>query len=855
MRFSMPAFLLLLPTLVWFWRAAPALPRWRRGARVACVGFIILALSGLELSGGPAALTIAYALDRSHSSAAVAADLDALLKRAQTTMRPEDQAGLVVFGADAVVERTPSRSLAVEQLSSVVRPGGTNIAAALRAARSTLPASGSSRIVLLSDGLQTTGDAFDEAVRAAAAQVPIDVVIPQPPAAATLEIMRVSAPPSTRLGEPFAVVVTARGRPGTRGAIVLNAGTEVRRQQIVVPTEGVVSTAFQARANAAGPQLYDAHVEIGGDFDAADANAHGAVVVVADRPRALYVGASPATLRGPLASAGFDVVTRAPAALPRAARSITDFDAVILDDVHGEALDAAQRTALAAYAQQYGGGILFLGSAESLEAGQLANDPLGDMLPVDFRPRAGERAPSLALVIAFDKSGSMDDRVGGVPRIEFARQAVARVFEAVPGSDAIGVIAFDTQAHDVAPLRAAQELRTVTTALAAVQPGGGTAIAPAIERAARWLKDAALPQGAKRHVLLVSDGATSPADAARARDLARGGGFELSVVALGADAERTFLDDLARSANGRAYFPNDIRELPVLAARESVRVAGGRLVTDPFQPRALDHPALNGIDTRRLPLLGGYVVGAAKPLAQVVLQSPLGDPVLATARAGLGRVAIYTSDLESAWSTGFRAWTEFPRLMAQTTRWVSRRVRDELLFADFVADGDDLRFVVEAQQPDGHLLTGLTAAAVVRGPDADTTTLPLTETAPGRYEARLAAPERGAHVIEITAVSTDGRIDARILRGTYWSAPAEYRRSGIDAALLRRIAELSGGRILTPADDPFAAPRDNGSIGMRPWLTGAALAAFLLEVLLPSRRRPAPGAVDRPGKRSVRAAA
>ena len=91
-------------------------------------------------------------------------------------------------------------------------------------------------------------------------------------------------------------------------------------------------------------------------------------------------------------------------------------------------------------------------------------------------------------MVAFDKSGSMDDRVDGVPRIEFARQAVRRVLAAVPASDAVGVIAFDSSPHVVAPLEAGHDTATLASSLAAVQPSGATAIAPAIELADTWLR-------------------------------------------------------------------------------------------------------------------------------------------------------------------------------------------------------------------------------------------------------------------------------------------------------------------------------------------------------------------------------
>jgi hypothetical protein len=53
-------------------------------------------------------------------------------------------------------------------------------------------------------------------------------------------------------------------------------------------------------------------------------------------------------------------------------------------------------------------------------------------------------------------------------------------------------------------------------------------------------------------------------------------------------------------------------------------------------------------------------------------------------------------------------------------------------------------------------------------------------------------------------------------------------------ALLKQIAELSGGRVLRDGDRPFAIPRQPTSVDIAPALTVFALLAFLAEVLWPS---------------------
>jgi hypothetical protein len=198
-------------------------------------------------------------------------------------------------------------------------------------------------------------------------------------------------------------------------------------------------------------------------------------------------------------------------------------------------------------------------------------------------------------------------------------------------------------------------------------------------------------------------------------------------------------------------------------------------------------------------------------------------------------VAVYTAELHGAWSQSLRTWDGFDTLFTQTMRWVSRRVRDDALYAWFGEDDDGLRLVVEAQRRDGTLLNELDVRAVVRTPAGEASTIALSGTAPGRYEARIAASEPGAYVFAISGTRADDGFESRIIRGVYWSADREFRAREPDLALMTRVADVSGGRVLGAADHVFAPPRPRDYVDLWPWLTAAALALFLAEILLPVR--------------------
>jgi Ca-activated chloride channel family protein len=858
LHFSSPAFLLLLIVLPWLWWHARGARRPFATAtvvyRLATVALLVLAAAGLQVRIGEGDLTVIYALDRSASVNRRAQDRQLAQVNAWADgMRGRDRAGVVAFAATSALERGPTERLRITDVASAVAPSATNIARALADARLAAGTGGGSRIVLMSDGCETHGDAVDEAARAAAAGMPIDVVPPE--GGRSRDLLRVAAvagPQLAAIGEPFRISVEVRGRPGGAGTVLVRRdGQRFMREPVVMAADGSGSISFTDSHDTSGLHAYRASVHDELDQAPEERTADpGVVVAVAGVPSVLLV-TSRRAFQPLLAAGGFDVTTIAASALPDALDGLTPHDAVVLDDVAPEQLTGPQAATLARYVEESGGGLLVLGGPRSLGAAGYSAGPLGRILPVDLRPRSGRRSPAMALAFVFDKSGSMADIADGVPKIELARAAALRILEVIPPADSAGVIAFDAVPTVVAPMAPAHDSTALAERLRTLTPGGSTAIAPAVELAVEWLRSAAQTI-ARRHLLLLTDGRTAPADMTRLRGLLRGKGIQLSVVAIGADADRAALEELARSTGGRAFFPSDVRQLPLILAREAARSAGGGTVEERFTPRAQDHPALAGIDGSALPALGGYVVSAVQPGAEPILLSHLDDPVLAAGSAGLGKVAVYTADFGSSWSAPLASWSGSARLWSQTVRWLQRRMDDEALTASLTETATGATLAVESYSADGRFDSTLDVRATVRPPSGPSIDVRLEPTAPGRYEAPLAMDHDGPYAVTIAARGHQpGTGEQRLLRGFHWTAEREQRACSGGAATLRRIAELTGGRLLDGADGPFSGPRTASLRDLSAWLSGAALLLFFLELTTPairtlrSRHRTAPGTPDR----------
>ena len=871
-RFSSPEYLLLLLAALLVWTAMRPAARTlfalrpphhgpRRAAagrpptggavgsrpvviRCAVAGLLVLAASGLQVRAGQSSLAVMLVVDLSDSMAAAHVDVRRRVDSLGTALREGDRAGLVVFGASPVLERPLSAAAAFGAAPATTRVDAdvptmaTDIESALRLARTSLPGPGPRRIVLISDGQQTRGDAVREATLAGSNGIPIDVIAAAGTSSSEAVIRHLSAPAAVRAGEPFTLTAVAQGPAGAHGELMIgdDRGGGVR-QDLQFSPEGYAEVTQVVRKGEPGVYVYAARVQLA-DADPLvepDEPHLGAVVTVTGQPRILYVGTAAQTFES-LLSATFPVDSISPPRLPDSAAALASYAAVVLDDVRPDALSATQVSALVDHVENRGAGLLVLGGPNSLDATVQPDRHLGALLPIDLRPRTGVRAPELALVVAFDKSGSMDDRVGGIAKIELARQSVRQVIDALPATDAIGVIAFDSVPTPVAPLRAGHDPRTIADRLRSVEASGSTAIAPAVQLADEWFASTDLARIPRRHVLLVSDGRSSPADAASLEALVERGGFRLSVISLGEDRDRRLLETLAARTGGRAYFPADAQELPLLAAREAVRVAGGRTVEEHFVPQTSAHPIASALPAGPIPPLHGYVVSAAKPGAELVLSSHRDDPVLAAWRYGLGHVAAYTADVHSDWSAQLRASGHLADLVSRTVGWLARSTGEDAFYVRFRDEGDHASVLVDITDTSGRFISLLDSRVSVRRPSGELEHIRLDESRPGRYEGRLARAERGAYVLSFTARNVDGSFDGQILRGFYWSADAERRSRGANHQLLAQVSESSGGRVLPSDGDPFAE-RPGAYRDVRRWLLAAAFFVFLLELVIPRLAR------------------
>ena len=610
-RLSSPLFLALLPVIPVLAyltiRRVRSLPPGRRALflalRSASLALLAVALAGPALSRLTDRLTFVFVLDQSHSVAETGQAME-LIARARSRMAPGDSALLVRFGAEAEAEvLAPGRSVDAE--AGEIDGSATDIAAGLRLglAEAGRAGGGAPRVVLLSDGNQTTGDADAAAAEARALGARI-FVFPLPAAAQAGEVAvtDIVAPALARAGEPHQVTALVRSMGAVRARVTLlrdgePAGT---LEQLLAPGENAL--AFTGHFPERGLHSWEAVVQAGTD-SMPENNRFRRFVEVTGSPRVLFVareGRRSSALLAALAAQGIEAVEVEPSGLPGSLAGFLPYDAVILDNVPGFGLSYEKMQIIERYVRDAGGGLLMIGGENSFGAGGYYKTPIERALPVDMDVKSQVQMPRLSLVIVTDKSGSMGGTVAsGEMKIDVVKSAAFAAVELLSPFDRVGLLAFDADVEWTVPLKEAGDREQISRELATLSPGGGTILYPALAEAYRVLSSSQSPL---RHIIILSDGLTNPGEfdslvARIARDK-----ITVSTVAVGEDADTELLAAIARRGGGRYYAATDPRAVPRIFMTETILVSRGLLIEKRFLPSAWSaSEIIDGLSSADLP--------------------------------------------------------------------------------------------------------------------------------------------------------------------------------------------------------------------------------------------------------------
>ena len=879
-RFDHPEYLLLLllaaPLAWWGWRTLNTLEPLRRGLavglRVVVLTLLVLVLAGVQARREHDDLTVVAVVDQSPSIrifgatepfvAAPAGDgdpapagptavqrsvRDYLARAGEDDRRPDDRFAMVVYDERATLLKRPGPGVRVDDAPEVAVREGTDTARAIEWAMAAKSDAGNAlRMVLVSDGNDTTGDALAAARAAAAAGVVIDVLPVDYRVGDEVMVEGVYTPVEAREGQTVAVRVVLRATRRAAGELLVKhdgrvldlngpdvpglglpvapkawadaaaeddpdtaGGRYVLARQVDVPIGAAGANRFEAvfePANAgltSGPAVNDT---------VAVNNRAEAFTLVQGRGRVLLVdnvgGDSGLVLPKALSERQLNLDVVRPDGFPRDLAELTRYDAVLFQNVPADRITQSQQAMLARYVNDLGGGFVMLGGPDSFGAGGWTNSIIDEqILPVDCQIPSQTILPSGAIVIVIDRSGSMGAAVdkSGQTQMRLAAEAAALAIGTLYPHDLVGVIAFDNFATWVVPLAKNDNPNATMKTVRSIREGGGTDILAGLDAAYRALigNTTDLRESSIKHVILLSDGGSSGNFLPLINDFNRAN-ISLSTVGVGSGHDVKLLESLAVNAGGQYHPIDDPNDLPQVFIKE-VRTVRKNLIREVnFTPQLVNTGSPVTANLGELPQLQGLVLTGPKHDRRIdtPLLGPEGEPLFASWQVGLGKAAAFTSDANNRWATPWLQWGGYGDFWARTVRTVSRPGASRDAELRVAIDGDRLTARLDQY---GEAAAAESVSGKVLAPDGTITDITLRQTGPSTFEADAPATQTGSYILNlfVKQAGTGASADATtgfVAGGATRVPGAELRRFTANRPLLESIAAATGGRVLDPAD-------------------------------------------------------
>ena len=393
--------LLILLPIVWYIGFPRHAFRRRRDAsslllRSLIILLLVLALAGLQNVQAVERLAVVFLVDASDSMGGGAKEVQLnFIREAIQAKGPDDEWAAVLFGEKAVPETDFSPVSEFAGFSAITGATATDIANGIQTALSMFPPDAARRIVLLSDGQATAGDALARAQRAAVSGVEISYVPFFRGAAPDVRITALDAPGRVAEDQSFDIAVSIQAERATPATLYIISGGGLIHEEELDLQAGETRYSLTQTGEKSGFLDFTAQIVVPNELDSFTQNNQlGAFSQVIGPARVLLVRADASethSLLPALEQAGVLVDVAEPADLPVNMAGLAKYKSVILANVPAAELSRAQMILLDQYVSDIGGGLVMIGGPESYAPGGYYQTPLERTLPVDMqiqRPEA-----------------------------------------------------------------------------------------------------------------------------------------------------------------------------------------------------------------------------------------------------------------------------------------------------------------------------------------------------------------------------------------------------------------------------------------------------------------------------------
>ena len=810
-QFTHPYYLLLLaPALAWViwfaWKTDVQVSAWHRwtalGIRIVVLTALLLAMAGLQWLRPVEGMNVFFALDRSDSIPSPQQEAaKEYVNRIAKEKRKGDQAGVIVFGAEASIESSPNAAVDLQKIQAVVGTERTDLAGAIRLGTAAFPETGQKRLVVMSDGNENIGDAMGAVLAAKPLGVTVDVVPMGVVRANDVAVQKLQVPPKLKQGQVFEVKIFVQADRATPATVRLFRDDQYLGEQKVELSAGKNLFTLPDTLPRTGFYKYDVQVDAPGD-PLPQNNRAASFATVRGQPRILLVSADPEQDR-PLAAAlktpTLEVVLVGAKDFPGTIAEMQSYDAIFISNLAAGDLGLDRQRLLESAVRDFGVGLVCVGGDQTYAAGGYRGTPLESTLPVSMELDSKKVLPSGAVVMVMH---GMEFANGN----EVARMCAQGVLAALGPTDEMGLVLWDGTERWLFELQKVENKKKLAAAIAGMNQGDLGSFQGVLQLAHTALQKSTANL---KHIIVFSDG-DPQAPALGLMQAIAGDRITVSTVLISGHSPPDTMEWMADQGKGRFYNVNSPDDLPQIFIKETAVILKSAIYEDPFQPQVRSASELiRGIGSTEYPKLLGYVATTPKPRAETPLWTDKGDPLLAQWQYGLGRAVAFTSDAKARWGRIWLNWDKYRQFWSQIGQWSLRRLENADFTTEVTADKGEGLINVEALDEQGNFRNFLNLQAIVASPKGERQTVRLEQTGPGHYEAHFPTKEVGAYLLNLMDVK-DGQVRGSQVIGASVNYSPEFNTAEPNLNLLRRLAETGRGKLLDPmlpAVNPFSHDR------------------------------------------------
>ncbi|MEK4868434.1 VWA domain-containing protein [Niallia sp. FSL W8-1348] len=738
---------------------------------------------------------VVFVMDRSASVQDSGAQQLEWLEKSLQNKNEKDKYSILSFGEKATIEQMMGKEgLRFPKWDEETGKDHTNIEGAINLASSVFSNNSGGRIVLFTDGNETMGNLTEAAKLLKNRSIELDTVLLDPHQYEDTAVTEVEVPSTLYEGEKAAVSVTIESNTAKTGLLHFYENNNKIISKPIDISEGTNIVPIEFTVEQAGLVTFKAEVELTNDAYAEN-NKLQVVNMVKTIPQILLVQNSPnEALVQALEAAGYKVEVRSSIQLPTVLSGYLNYQSIIFNNIAATDITENQMNLVEKSVKDFGIGFLMTGGENSFGLGGYFQTPIEKLLPVDMDIKGKKEMPSLALMIVLDRSGSMDGS-----KFSLAKEAAARSVELLQESDTLGFIAFDDKPWVIVEPKPLKNKEEVVDKIRSVPVGGGTEIYGSLVEAYDQISDLDVK---RKHIILLTDGQSATNN--NYEELINNGSKKnvtLSTVALGADADRNLLEELAEFGAGRFYDVQDSTVIPSILSRETVMATRTYIEDTPFYPQIKSGYGWDSLFNQGVPEMNAYIATSAKSESTVPIVSTKEDPILAEWQYGLGKTIAFTSDVNGAWAGDWARWNQWSNFITKMVANTLPQYDSEAYSLTVEKEKDRTYLSVSADQL--SMLPIETTITSERGETIEGNTKMI---APGKYEVDI-GNDPGLYFIHVKQTDEDGNISV-YQSGFTIPYSDEYLITGINEEKMEELLAITGGIQLQKESQAFRPLKD-----------------------------------------------